>query len=247
MQPVVFEQRPEVVYQLGLCHRIEAIRLVERHHHDRGVTGKRTQVTLVQRSVGVLLWIHHPHEEVDQPHETVDLEAMGELDRVVIGKVQQHHAVEPRVGLPEAVATGNAEPVEEVVGRVLAPDARLRNRGRGPPHADVGKLEARERIEERRLAASGRARESHDRQLRSKAEPPAGPFVDFCGLGHEPFLEPALGHHHCFAQGSQALVQPERPPTGTEWCHERVASTAAAAALMAPAWSCPGTRESTTA
>ena len=61
------------------------------------MAGEAAEVVVVERGVGVLLRIDHPHEHVDDAHEAVDLLAVGDLRRVVVGQVEEHEAVQGRV------------------------------------------------------------------------------------------------------------------------------------------------------
>ena len=89
----------------------EQVRLVEHDQHRRRVPGHGTQIAVVQRRVRVLLRVHHPHEQVDDPDEAVDLFAVGRLDRVEVREVEQDQARgRTRV---EGVPTADPEPVQQ--------------------------------------------------------------------------------------------------------------------------------------
>ena len=51
----------------------QPVNLVEDHHCDGGVPSERSEVALVQCSVGILLGINHPAECVDDLDQPVDL------------------------------------------------------------------------------------------------------------------------------------------------------------------------------
>ena len=52
--------------------------------------------------VGVLLGVDDPHEHVDDAHQSIDLLAVGELGRVVVGEIEQDQA-DPGARLQESV------------------------------------------------------------------------------------------------------------------------------------------------
>ena len=59
-----------------------------------GVARERLEVAVVDRGVGVLLRVEHPHQQVGELDQPVDLEVVGDLGGVVVGQVEQHDAVE---------------------------------------------------------------------------------------------------------------------------------------------------------
>ena len=111
-------------------HRVD---VVEHHQHHVGVAGERLEVAVVDRRVGVLLRVQHPHQQVGELDQPVDLEVVGHLGGVVVGQVEQHGAVEPLVlaaGVEHRVAgdlvpRGDAEPLEQL-GRALRSPTRRR-------------------------------------------------------------------------------------------------------------------------
>ena len=47
------------------------------------------EIALVHGGVGVLLRVEHPHQQIDHRDQQVHLQAVVELDGVVVGKVEQ--------------------------------------------------------------------------------------------------------------------------------------------------------------
>ena len=137
-------------------HRLAAVGrhgvdVVEHHEHHVAMAGERGQVAVVDGRVGVLLRVEHPHQQVGELHEPVDLEVVGDLGGVVVGQVEQHQAsdgvvvvavVEHRVA-QHLVSRRDAEPVEQLGGAVAAPDARGGPRRRGAAYADGRQLAGR--------------------------------------------------------------------------------------------------------
>ena len=171
LEPVGVQQPSDVVE-----HRLSPVvghlvDVVEHDHHHRPVRGHRCEVAVVDRGVGVLLRVQHPHHQVGELDQPVDLEMVGHLGGVVVGQVEQDDALERLVLLAEVeqgvahglVARRDAEVVEQLLGALLAPHARGRPRRRGTAYADRGELDPRERVERRGLARSGGAGDRHDR------------------------------------------------------------------------------------
>ncbi len=77
-----------------LGHRVD---VVEDDDHDARVRGQRREVAVVDRGVGVLLRVEDPDQQVGELDEAVDLEVVGHLGGVVVGQVEQHHALEVAV------------------------------------------------------------------------------------------------------------------------------------------------------
>ena len=162
---------------------------------------ERREVAVVDRRVGVLLRVEHPHQQVGELHDPVDLEVVGDLGGVVVGQVEQDHAlhlVGPRrrpVSSPEVSSIesrvvwwrgGMPSHSSSSCGTLGAPDA-----GRGPrrgraAYADRGQLQAGQRVERRRLARSGRARDRDDGVVRREPEPAGRALDDLLGLGRRP-------------------------------------------------------------
>ena len=111
-----------------LRHRVD---VVEHHQHHVGVARERLEVAVVDRRVGVLLRVEHPHQQVGELDQPVDLEVVGDLGGVVVGEVEQHGAVEALVlptgvehGVPGDLVPGrDAEPLEQLGRAVGPPDA----------------------------------------------------------------------------------------------------------------------------
>ena len=70
--------------------------VVEDDQHDVLVGRQRREVAVVDRGVGVLLRVEHPHEHVGELHQPVDLEVVRDLGRVVVGQVEEHDALAAR-------------------------------------------------------------------------------------------------------------------------------------------------------
>ena len=148
--------------------RRQKIRLVQNDRHRLPVRGERAQVPVVQRCVSVLLRLHDPGDEVGESDDAVDLEPVRGLDRVEVGEVEQHKAVEAVGGEP--VAAWDLQPVEERI-RAVAPDGSLPSGRRRAAAADSRERLPGECVEELRFSGAGRAGESHDRRLEPKAQP----------------------------------------------------------------------------
>jgi hypothetical protein len=74
----------------------------------------------MQGVVGVLLRVDDPDHQVDEPHQTVDLQTVSHRGAVMIGKVQQDESVEvdrPAGGLRgrQPVSARHPQPVEKLV------------------------------------------------------------------------------------------------------------------------------------
>ncbi len=151
----------------------EAVGLVE-HDHRHGLVGRQGRhVVVVEPGVGVLLRVGHPHEEVDELEDPLGLGAVPDLGGVEVGQVEQDQPVEgAELGAElgtrstvggDVVAGADPEPVEEVAHRFVTPDRGGGGRGGRAPDADLGDGIPDERVEERGLAAAGRAGERDDR------------------------------------------------------------------------------------
>jgi len=148
-------------------------------HHDRGVLVRRErlEVARVDRGVRVLLRVEDPHEQVGVLRDVVDQLLVGLHDRVVVGQVEQHEALEGVVlrrvedAAPgDLVAAGHADPVEQLGGSGRPPRAGERRCGRGAQVADLGQLEAGEPVEQRGLARAGGPGQHHDGVLGGQLE-----------------------------------------------------------------------------
>ena len=177
----------------------------------------------MDRGVGVLLRVEHPHQQVGELHQPVDLQVVGDLGGVVVGQVEQDHPVE-RVVLalgvehrvaPRLVPRRDAEPVQQLVGTLAPPDAGGRPRRGRAAYADRGELEADQRVEGGGLARPGRARRSRRRcgrrtagagRPRAARRPrPRRPARRPGGRGRPRPRPPALrSGHRCRCPGSPA-------------------------------------------
>jgi len=152
--------------------------------HDVAVGGQGRQVTVVDRGVGVLLRIEDPDHQIGQPHQPVDLEVVGDLGGVVVGQVEEHDALELLVGptavehrvTDDAVTLGDAEPLQQLVGALGAPDAGGRPGRRLSPHADGGQVEPDQRVERGGLTGAGGASERDHGVVGRELEPRGGPL-----------------------------------------------------------------------
>ena len=200
----------------------EPVALVEHDEHRGGVPGERSQIAIVQRGVGVLLRVDHPHEQVDEAHEPVHLDPMGDLDRVEVGQVEQDQPV--RAAAVERVPRRHLQPVEQpVVGR--AEDGGARRRGGRPRDALADERATRERVEQGGLPRPRRSGERDHRRLEAVPETLAG-AADHRPRGlHGARFEPVPGQLHGVREG--------REP-GLQRAAHRARSSAAAAASSRP-------------
>ena len=144
-------EQPADVGEHRLAPRLRhGVDVVEHDQHHVLVAGQRREVAVVDRGVGVLLRVEHPHQQVGELDQPVDLEVVGDLGRVVVGQVEQDDALEvagPRAaGVEHRVADDpvprrDAEPVEQLVGAVGPPHAGGRPRRGRAAYADGGEVE----------------------------------------------------------------------------------------------------------
>ena len=141
----------------------------------------------MDRRVGVLLRVEHPHQQVGELDQPVDLEVVGDLGGVVVGQVEQHDAVaarwSSRAGVEhrvahDLVARRDAEPLEQLVGAVAAPHAGGGPRRRRAAYADRGQLEPGQRVERRGLAGPGGAGDRDHGVVGGEPQPAGGPVDD---------------------------------------------------------------------
>jgi hypothetical protein len=168
------------------------------------VAGERLEVAVVDRRVGVLLRIEHPHEQVGVAHEPVDLEVVRHLGGVVVGQVEQHQPLQ--VGVlgrrvehahpRHLVPLRDADPRQDLARTLRPPRTGEGPGGRGPLDADAGELEVGELVEQRRLARAGRAGERHDRVLAGQAQPLLGALGDLSCRLEPRLVETAGGGDH---------------------------------------------------
>jgi hypothetical protein len=108
-------------------------------------------------SVGVLLRVEHPHQQVGVLDDPVDLQVVRYLRRVVIGQVEQHQALQVGIlsrGVEQAraghlVAFRDADPRQDLAGVLWPPGARQRPGGGGALDADSCQVQAGEPVEQR--------------------------------------------------------------------------------------------------
>ena len=165
--------------------RGKQVHLVEDDHRDGRVSRQRPQIALMEDGIGVLLRVEDPDEQVDHLHQPVHLSAMRLLGRVVVWQVQQHQAVErvvlARVEnalLGNSVPQRNAQPFEQWCDALCAPDARQWLASSGPPNPYACQLDARDRVEDRRLAAAGGAGERNNGVVRGQTAALTRPLDD---------------------------------------------------------------------
>ena len=106
-QAVVGQQPPDVGHGVRDVRGGEPVDLVEHHDHHVAVPGERPQVAVVDRGVGVLLRVEHPHQQVDQLDQPVDLEPVRHLGRVVVGQVEQHEPAQVVLRFPGVPCGGS--------------------------------------------------------------------------------------------------------------------------------------------
>ena len=133
-RPSAAQQTADVGHGVRDVRRGQPVDLVEHHDHHLAVPGERPQVAVVDRRVGVLLRVEHPHQHVDEGDEPVDLQPVRHLRRVVVGQVEQHEPAQVVLRF-QGVPAGDLEPVEQGARAVGVPDHGVRDPGRRPPHA----------------------------------------------------------------------------------------------------------------
>ena len=104
--------------------RGHGVDVVEDDQHHVGVVGHRREVPVVDGGVGVLLRVEHPHQQVGQLDQPVDLEVVGDLGGVVVGQVEEDDALEGVVG---------ADGPEHRVAQRLVPRLGCRATPAAPP------------------------------------------------------------------------------------------------------------------
>ena len=127
----------------------QPVGLVEHDDGDRAVGPQHRDVLVVQHGVGVLLRVGDPDEDVDELEHPAGLLPVRALPGVEVGQVHEHQAVEvPGLLGRHLVPPPDGEPVQQLAGRLLAPDGGRRGGGRRPAHPDLGDVVADERVEE---------------------------------------------------------------------------------------------------
>ena len=177
-QPIAGQQAAQVRDASLHIGRLEQVGLVEYHHGDVAMSMKLGQVPAVQYLVGILLRIQHPHDQIDQRQHPVDLDAMGVLDRVQVGQIQQHQAAQRLVAAVLAVAKGHTEPVQQFPGTGGPPHAGVHDSRCRPPNTYSGQFSSAQNVEQARLSAPGRSGECDHGVLAGQREALAGPADD---------------------------------------------------------------------
>ncbi len=195
-QPVLVEQPADVLEHRGAPVGGHGVDVVEHDHRDVGVAGQWREVAVVDGRVGVLLGVEHPHEQVGELDDPVDLEVMRDLGGVVVGQVEQDHTVhvvvragpgdeagrvEHRVarGL---VPRGDAEPLEQLLGALTPPYAGGGPGGGGAAYAHRRQLQPGQRVERRRLARAGGAGDRDHGVVGREPQPARRPLDDLARL-----------------------------------------------------------------
>ena len=226
-EPVLAQEPREVAAHPAHPVGTERVDLVEDDLHDARVARQPAEVLLVPGGVGVLLRVDDPDEEVRERDDAVDLLAVRALDRVEVRQVEQHQRRAVLAG--DAMAPGHLEPVEQRVGR-RAPDRGGRGRRRRPAPPGGHDVLARERVEQRRLARSRRARQCDDRGFDAEPDPRARPSDHGLGGADGVVARPPAGQLRRVAERCQPPVEPfrrrARPPAQGD--AHRSACTAAA-------------------
>ena len=141
------------------------VHLVEDDDHVVAPLAHGREIAFVDEMVGVLLRIEDPDEHVDLRKDLVDEDRVSDLHGIVVGQIEEHEGI-------EVVLAGREDRM--VVDPARGADAYhvQHGVGVGVPHAGgglfrgraqlagIGEVQPRYRVEERRLAASGSARQS---------------------------------------------------------------------------------------
>ena len=143
------------------------------------VAGQGREVAVVDRCVGVLLRVEHPHQQVGELRRAGRPRGGGRPRwsrgragraaprlRASRGRGSPGSSIESRVvwwrgGMPE--------PLQQLLGALGAPHASGGPRRGRAPHADRGQLQAGQRVERRRLARAGRPGDARPRCGRPRA------------------------------------------------------------------------------
>ena len=148
------------------------------------------------------------------------------------------------------VAGRDAEPLEELLGALAAPDAGGGPRGGRAADADGGELELGQRVERRRLARAGGAGQRDDGVLRRQLEAAGGPVDDSPGRRRgsrrrrDPARRPRPARglarvHRCQNSGRPASWPPRArttcsPSTAAGWIGVPPYASGAASSASAP-------------
>ena len=194
-EPVGLEQAAHVgQHRLAPAGR-HLVDVVEHDQHHVVVPGQGRQEATVDRRVGVLLRVEHPHHHVGHRDQPVDLEVVVDLGGVVVGQVEQHQPVEPLVlaaGVErrlarDAVARRDVEPAQQRIGAARSPQTQAVAHdvvGRRTPTA--ASVEPAERVERSRTCPTRSRRPARPRCARRTGATghrrgpttPAGPVDD---------------------------------------------------------------------
>jgi hypothetical protein len=94
VETVLSQHSLEVDEAIRSIRRPQLVDAVEGHQHDCGMAPQWTQIAVVESRIRILLRVHDPHEQVHELHQTINLDSMCDLGRIVVGEIQQHHAVQ---------------------------------------------------------------------------------------------------------------------------------------------------------
>ena len=178
----VASTRPRWPWTRSAAVRRQAIGLVEDDDLAVEARDPAPQEPVVEQRVGVLLRVGDPGDGVDARQQLLDGRAVGRLDRVDVGQVEDHDALERRVVVEPPLA--GTEPVEERRDAWRRRRRRPTRRAapssgrRAPASLTVRPASA---LSRRRLADAGPADEGEHVRVGHEAEPLAGLGLD--GLG----------------------------------------------------------------
>ena len=138
----------------------------------------------MDRRVGVLLRVEHPHHQVGHLDQPLDLEVVADLGGVVVGQVEQHQPLEcrPASRPPSSIESratwwrgGMPSQSSSSVARLGAPGAGGGPRRGRASYADRGEVEPGQGVERRGLAGAGRAGQRDDGVVAGQPQPGARP------------------------------------------------------------------------
>ena len=176
VKPVGGQEAAHVLQQGCGAPGGQGVDLVDQNQHVLLAGPQAAQIALVERSVGVLLRVDNPHEDVRQRHQPVDLQGVGGGDRVVVGHIEQYQSGELVLigGVQEGLATDAPLPIhtQEIQKRirVVAPRARRSLRGGGAARADIGELQLGQGVEQGGLSRPGPAEQGHDGMIHAQSQ-----------------------------------------------------------------------------
>lgn len=178
--------------------------------------GQGPQIALVEDGVGVLLRVDDPDDGIHQRQDPVDLFAVLHGRRVMVGQIHEDEAAQLRLRLralqrPPPQPSRNPQPVDEA-RRSVAPTARDRRGRGGPADARLRDRHPRERVEQRRLATAGGARDGDDRVLPREPAPRRRLVQHPPRLREGLAVQPRAGLSHQLAQRVES--RPQLPVVG---------------------------------